>query len=91
MIFHYCSGVECSLVEIHAREKKWEGSKHDVESLSTSFGCDVAHYDVFSYIATINGGGVKESALWCLTFQLNCALHNIRTSVHYIVFKTNSW
>ena len=29
-----------------------EESKHDVESLSTSFGCDVAHFDVFLYIAT---------------------------------------
>ena len=40
-------------LQVHKKyeEKKWEWSKHDAESLSTSsFGCNVAHYDVFSYI-----------------------------------------
>ena len=80
-------------LQVHKKheEKKCEESKHDAESLSTSSGSDVAHYDVFSYVAKINGGGWGlESALLCLSFiaQNPVSLH---TYTIQCLIKTNSW
>ena len=65
-------------LQVHKKseEKKWEWSKHDAESLSTSsFGGDVAHY-IILYGALFSVHTFQLNYVHCTT-SCFCSLQNV--------------